>query len=1628
MHDQPARGARRRLPRPRLAYGVLAVPLVLSPLAPAAQGTEQLPVSPVAATQWGVQDTDETGAAPEGQDITLITGDTVHVTTAPDGRHTATVTPAAGAAETGFWTHQVGDDLFVVPLSVSSLIPERLDPALFNVSGLVEAGYTDEQMDAVPVIATYQEDAPLPAAGTIDGMARELESINALALALDKDEDTAEIAAGLQQWAAGEGAASDAPEAFTGLDKIWLDAPVTAALDHSVPQIGAPTAWELGFDGTGVNVAVLDSGIDEEHPDLAGQVVARENFSDSDTTDDLAGHGTHVASTIAGTGAASDGQFVGVAPGASLMNGKVLDENGQGTSSGVIDGMEWAAEQGADVVNMSLGVQGFYTDGTDPGSLAVNAISEEHDTLFVIAAGNEGPREGTVTSPGAADLALTVGSVDRDEAIATTSSRGPRAGDHAVKPEITAPGVDIVAARAGGSTPMFPFDDNYAYMSGTSMATPHVVGAAALLAQSRPELDAMELKAMLVGAAVPNEDLRTIDQGAGRVNVPTALNGEAIAEPVAMHLGTYPYPQEPVQEERTVTYRNVGEEPLTLDLEVSAHNVEGEPAGDAVTVSPTTLTVPAGESATATVGLDVGVPGAGQFSGAVVATSGSGQTLSTPVSYYKEPERYDVHIEGIARDGREAQGSFQVLNVEDGSVSAARSWGQAENTCTTDPWAASNCIRVEPGTYSLSGIIQTMPEDLPPLARPGPTEDFLNTSLVVEPEVTIDGPTTLTMDARDAVEVQIETPDHATEPVEGAALLVNYRRAPMEGEPMAHGLIVGPRMQAEQKLFLQPTEDVQLGQLTAYTQWTLEAPPITFEVEGEETLALEPHYYDRYWFSDNSWQFPQLEGEHSLPVVDVGTGTPEEIGDDDLTGTLALVHRSDDLSVAEQSNHAAAAGATMVAVYHDVPSSDVYPGGSGVQLEVPTVRLSHTEGAALLEQLGQGEVTVYAVGQPASPYRYNLRLTEEGSIPADQVHVLELDDLAAVTNRFHSQLSSEVTLTEAWYAQNAMEDYAMSYETPTVGGPRERVDYYVAEPGLEYGQRVITPERQYNSNWPVDPQAQFSLSGPLQTYEPGEQVERSWLESPLRPGVWAQDSMVRKSDAVDIHLAAFKDGHGNTASANGSSFEDGFDIVMRLSADGELVMESNYAWGTLPIPAEVTDFRLEYAVDNLSPWAELATHTSSVWTYQSEPPAQGEAQFEPLLTVDYDLDVDLQNRLRPAEAGSTVEFTVGHQTGAPSLPVEDASLEISYDGGATWLPVEDLRELSDGRFAGELPSEVPEDNDGTVSLRMSATDADGNTVEQEVLRAAGLPEPVLPEPVQIDRIAGDHRYATAAQAARQFGDVDTVYLASGQEFPDALTGTAPAVRDGAPVLLTKAGQLPVDTAEALAELTPTHVYALGGEQAISDAVLARVASLTSAEVTRVSGEHRYGTAAELALERFSAEDVDTVYVASGLEFADSLTAGPLAGLEDDPIVLTKPGDVPVATTQALQALAPERVVVLGGEVAISDSVYTELAGHADTIERLAGEDRYETATLVADRIVPVGSEFVASGQAFPDALSGGALAGLHQSPVLLTKAENLPEVTGAELVAREPASVTLFGGELRIPEVVRTAIEELFLP
>ncbi len=298
------------------------------------------------------------------------------------------------------------------------------------------------------------------------------------------------------------------------VEMIWLDEEVHTLLDVSVPLIQTPAVWTEGFTGKGVIVGIVDTGIDHTHPDVAGRIKASKDFTGEGDIDNN-GHGTHVAGIIGGNGAASNNKYRGVAYECSYVIAKVLRGNGGGLMSDVIAGLEFCLDQGAQVINLSLG-GGSANDGTDAVSVACdNAV--DAGVVLCVAAGNSGPGAKTVGSPACARKVITIGATDKQDGIANYSSRGPSS-DGRVKPDVCFPGSSITSARAKNTAMGIPLNDFYTTASGTSMATPHAAGTCALLLQKVPTLKPAEIKTALMGHT-KNLNLDENTQGKGRVIV-----------------------------------------------------------------------------------------------------------------------------------------------------------------------------------------------------------------------------------------------------------------------------------------------------------------------------------------------------------------------------------------------------------------------------------------------------------------------------------------------------------------------------------------------------------------------------------------------------------------------------------------------------------------------------------------------------------------------------------------------------------------------------------------------------------------------------------------------------------------------------------------------------------------------------------------------------------------------------------------------------------------------------------------------------------------------------------------------------------------------------------------------------
>ena len=302
------------------------------------------------------------------------------------------------------------------------------------------------------------------------------------------------------------------------VERIWPDLRVRACLDISATLIGAPRVWHEGYAGAGVGIAVLDTGIDLEHPDFAGRIAGTADFT-GEGVQDLNGHGTHVAGIACGDGRAHGGQYRGVAPGSELYVAKVLDRHGAAYMSDVMAGMDWALKQNVHVINLSLSASPP-GDGTDALSEMCDLVVER-GYMVCVAAGNSGPTLGSIGPPGCARQVITVGASTDYDTVLEVSSRGPTS-DGRVKPDILFPGADIVSCRASDTSLGSALDLVYTEASGTSMAAPHAAGVAALLLEADPGLTPREIKDLMMRSAIDlGFDENT--EGAGRGDASAAL-------------------------------------------------------------------------------------------------------------------------------------------------------------------------------------------------------------------------------------------------------------------------------------------------------------------------------------------------------------------------------------------------------------------------------------------------------------------------------------------------------------------------------------------------------------------------------------------------------------------------------------------------------------------------------------------------------------------------------------------------------------------------------------------------------------------------------------------------------------------------------------------------------------------------------------------------------------------------------------------------------------------------------------------------------------------------------------------------------------------------------------------------
>tara|TARA_Y100000310_G_scaffold130175_1_gene129374 strand:- start:14755 stop:23715 length:8961 start_codon:yes stop_codon:yes gene_type:complete len=413
---------------------------------------------------------------------------------------------------------------------------------------------------------------------------------------------------------------------------VYRNEEVYPLLEESVNQISADEVWKLLDDqeipvtGDGVTIGIIDTGVDYTHEDLGGclgeecKVTGGYDFvnNDNDPMDDH-GHGTHVAATAAGNGI-----LKGVAPNANIVAYKVLSAGGSGSWNMVIESIERAVDPNQDgdfsdhldIISLSLGGPG---NPDDPISQAIdNAV--DAGVVAVIAAGNSGPGQKTIGSPGTARKAITVGAVDKCDLIASFSSRGHISWDNGIllKPDLTAPGVAICAAQWDDAWANSECIDNeHTAISGTSMATPHVSGAAALLLQVHPEWAPEMIKSVLMSTSL-DLGLKLTDQGAGRMDILGAYNAKITTLPSSI---SFEFDAVESSHTEIVSIKNLVEEEIIVNLEILELKDENGNVYDFASLSTNELTISGNSVESFDFIVDMPEDIGGLFTGKIVVSS-----------------------------------------------------------------------------------------------------------------------------------------------------------------------------------------------------------------------------------------------------------------------------------------------------------------------------------------------------------------------------------------------------------------------------------------------------------------------------------------------------------------------------------------------------------------------------------------------------------------------------------------------------------------------------------------------------------------------------------------------------------------------------------------------------------------------------------------------------------------------------------------------------------------------------------------------------------------------------------------------------------------------------------------------
>ncbi|MDX3073983.1 S8 family serine peptidase [Streptomyces sp. MI02-7b] len=814
-------------------------------------------------------------------------------------------------------------------------------------------------------------------------------------------------------------------------------------------------------------------------------------------------------------------------------------------------------------------------------------------------------------------------------------------------------------------------------MSGTSMAAPHVTGAAVLLAQKHPQWSARQIKDTLLSTSALTPDYTPYQAGAGRLDVGAAYLRDQVVATGSVDVGlvrwTKDRKHDPVK--RKITYINTTGSAVTLRLTVDRG---ASPAG-AFTLAADHVTVPAhGTSTVEVVAAPTGLA-AGQYGAQVIARSGAG-VVHTAVGMSVESERYDltVHLKDSA--GKPVSGGVEIVGAD----------GKSTYVWVPDGRLTSRWV---PGSYTLVSMMDVE-------GRNGPHS--LGYAVLTEPEVELKADREVELDASRIRQVKVDTP----KPTAVTTSRVDLYRSFTSSEPtykdaqaLYEIMMISPEYDS---LWALPTKsEVKKGSFVFTTRIRAKQTPlkITYGRHSlDDTVLVQPG------------SAPFQDGASHVEAVFAGTGRPADYAGLSARGKAVIVRADAEVTPADRMAAARAAGAEFLLVVNNADGRlvDWYGNPDGRTAgPIPVASVTVDEGADLIKAItSPGTTKLKVEAHPSPEYLYDLADYHQGGIPDDPSAATDPGSLARVDNVFASPAGKEIRESREdnppYQERPAAFPYNVYQRVPPVVFPREpvapgpRTDWVSADVRWQQYAGVADGMTTYTD---------------IVSYRPGSVQSEHWYGPIIRPRFLSFELPHRYGDFMQGIIKGYGDG-GSAHSGSAPHLSTDRDFALY---QGDTKIMGNFPdgpdeFGVGGLAPQKLPYRL--VVDtrgdtDITPYS-ATTHTE--WSFQS---STADDQPIPLVQLDYDTAVDLAGWAKRTSDFSVKPVVLGSDDAKDG--VSSVKLEVSYDDGASWQPQE-LR-AAKGTWQAQLHAPA---RAGYVSIRVTAKQHNGGGITQTVTRAFGL--------------------------------------------------------------------------------------------------------------------------------------------------------------------------------------------------------------------------------------------------------------------------------------------------------------------